>query len=136
MISAVDACGTLHFMVTENTFNADRFIEFLRRLIAARKTPVFLIVDGHPTHKAKKVKDFVAKHSELLELYYLPGYSPELNPDELVWNYVKYHTVGKMAIKGPDQLKTAVQSTLRRLARMPHLVRSFFNAPGLEYAVY
>jgi transposase len=136
MISAVDARGSLRFMVIEGTFNADRFIEFLRRLIAGREKPVFLIVDGHPAHKAKKVKQFVAEHAKLLELYYLPGYSPELNPDEQVWNYVKNHTVGKMAIKGPQQLKKAVQSTLRRLARMPHLVRSFFNAPELQYAMY
>jgi len=85
-ISAVDARGTLRFMVIGGSYTADRFIEFLNRLLAGRTTPVFLIVDGHPTHRAKKVKEFVSKHSELLELYYLPGYSPELNPDEQVWN--------------------------------------------------
>jgi len=136
MISAVDARGSLRFMVTEQSFNAERFIEFLRRLIAGRREPVFLIVDGHPVHKAKKVKQFVEQHSEMLELYYLPGYSPELNPDEQVWNHVKNHTVGKMAIKGPAQLKMAVQTALRRLARMPHIVRGFFKAPELRYAVY
>ena len=133
MISAVDARGTLRFMVIGGSYTADRFIEFLNRLLAGRTTPVFLIVDGHPTHRAKKVKEFVSKHSELLELYYLPGYSPELNPDEQVWNYVKNHTVGKMVLKGPDHLKQVVLRTLKRLAKLPQLVRSFFKAPGLEY---
>jgi len=136
MISAVDARGALRFMVSEQAFNGEVFIEFLRRLIAGRQKPVFLIVDGHPAHKAKKVKQFIAEHAALLELYYLPGYSPQLNPDEQVWNHVKHHTVGKMAITGPQQLKMAVQSALRRLARMPHIVRSFFEAPELRYAAY
>lgn len=136
MISAIDARGSLRFMVSEKAFNGEVFIEFLRRLIAGRSKPVFLIVDGHPAHKAKKVKQFVEEHSHLLELYYLPGYSPELNPDEQVWNHVKHHTVGKMVIKGPDQLKMAVQSALRRLARMPRILRSFFDAPELRYAIY
>lgn len=112
------------------------FIEFLRRLIAGRQKPVFLIVDEHPTHTAKKVKQFVAEHSDLLELHYVPDYSPESNPDEQAGNHVKPHTGGKMAINGPQQLKMAVLSGLRRRARMPHIVRAFFEASESRYAVY
>jgi len=106
MISAIDARGNMRFMTIEHGLTADIFTEFLRRLITGRKKPVFLIVDGHPVHKSKKVKKFVSDHKGKIELYYLPGYSPELNPDELVWNHVKAQTIGKMTITGPDQLRS------------------------------
>jgi transposase len=70
-------------------------MDFLKRLLFKQKEPVFLIVDGHPAHKSKKVKAFVDSTEGKLRLYYLPGYSPELNPDETVWAYVKHHVVGK-----------------------------------------
>jgi len=135
MISAIDARGNMRFMIIEHSLTVDVFIEFLRRLITGRNAPVFLIVDGHPVHRGKKVKQFVSEHADQLELYYLPGYSPELNPDELVWNHVKNQTVGKMTITGPDQLKAIVHSALRRLSKLPHIIRQFFHAPDLLYIV-
>jgi transposase len=136
MVSAIDARGSMRFMVIESGFNTSVFIEFLRRLISGNDNPIFLIVDGHPVHRGKKVKDFVRDHSDKLELYYLPGYSPELNPDELVWNHVKNQTIGKMTIKGPGQLKSVVHSAMQSLAKMPHVIRRFFLAPDLRYIVY
>jgi len=135
MISAIDALGNMRFMIIEHGLTADIFIEFLRRLISGRKAPVFLIVDGHPVHRGKKVKQFVCEHADQLELYYLPGYSPELNPDELVWNHVKNQTVGKMTITGPEQLREIVHFALRRLSKLPHIIRQFFQAPELLYIV-
>ena len=133
MISAVSPNGKLRFMVTEKTLKVDVFLTFLRRLIIGQTKPVFLIVDGHPVHKAKKVKEFVKSSNGKIELYYLPGYSPELNPDEFVWNHVKRHTIGKMNITGPDHLKKLAFSALRRLASIPNIILGFFKAPELIF---
>jgi transposase len=80
-------------MLTAKSCTAAVFIDFLKRLLFKRKEPVFLIVDGHPVHRSKKVKAFVESTEGKLHLYYLPGYSPELNPDETVWGHVKHHVM-------------------------------------------
>lgn len=133
MISAISSKGILRFMVTESGLTAPLFIEFLARLLKGQENPIYLIVDGHPVHKAKMVKEFVKAQNGLLELHYLPGYSPELNPDELVWNHVKRHTVGRKTVTGPDQLKTIVRTALRRLAKLPKIVKGFFGTSELAY---
>lgn len=135
MISAISTKGTLRFMVTKSNLTAPVFIDFLDRLLRGQEKPMYLIVDGHPVHKSKKVKEYVQSQNGRIELYYLPGYSPELNPDELVWNHVKRHTVGKKTITGPDQLKKIVHSALRSLFKMPELVRGFFGTKELSYIV-
>jgi len=86
LISAVSPRGEMRFMTLNGRMTADRFIEFLNRLMKGAKRPIFVIVDGHPTHRAVKVKKFVAATNGKLRLFFLPPYSPELNPDELVWN--------------------------------------------------
>ena len=83
------------------------FREFLKRLITGMDRKIFLIVDGHPTHKAKLVRQFVADNRDRIELFLLPPYSPELNPDELVWGNLKTK-IAKMAIQTKDELKTTV----------------------------
>jgi transposase len=94
---------------------------------------VFVIVDGHPAHRAKAVDRFVAATDGALRLYRLPAYSPQLNPDEWVWKNVKADGVARAAPKGPEQMKTIVTSRLRRLQRLPHIVRGFFADPDLAY---
>jgi transposase len=135
MISAVSARGELRFMLTDKGLTAPIFIEFLQRLVKGCDNPIFLIVDGHPVHHSKKVKDFVETLNGQLELHFLPGYSPELNPDESVWGYVKYHHVGKSVITGPDQFKSLVLGALRKLQKLPDTVASFFKAKTLQYAM-
>ena len=95
--------------------------------------PVYLVVDGHPTHRSKAVKEFVASTDGRLTLFVLPGYSPQLNPDEWVWKNVKHDRVGRTSVTGPEQLKAKVISALRRLQKMPALVRAFFSDPDLHY---
>jgi transposase len=133
LISAVSPRGEMRFMTINGRMNADKFIEFLQRLIKGAKHPVFLIVDGHPTHRAVKVKKFVVSTKGMLQLFFLPPYSPELNPDESVWNYLKNHHIGKATISGPDQFRALVLGTLRRIQKMPALVRSFFGQRELQY---
>ena len=134
VISAVNRRGALRFMCVEGKVNADVFIEFLGRLVESAGHPVYLVVDGHPTHKAAKTRKFVESTKGRLKLFFLPGYSPDLNPDELVWNNLKSQGTGKRAITGPDQLKKLVLGHLRSMQKNAGLVRSFYRTPSTEYA--
>ena len=87
MISAISPRGELRFMLTEERVNAGVFIAFLKRLIHGAEQPIFLVLDGHPVHRSKAVRSFVESTDGKLKIFLLPGYSPELNPDELVWHY-------------------------------------------------
>jgi len=133
LISAVSAKGQLRFMVTPQRLTATVFVEFLRRLIHNQERPVLLIVDNHSTHKARMVKDFVEQTCGQLRVFYLPPYSPELNPDEWVWRHVKDHRAGRQVITGPAQFQELVLSSLRRLQKLPAILRGFFAAPDLCY---
>ena len=94
---------------------------------------MFVIVDGHPVHRAQAVDDFVRSTDGAPRLYRLPAYSPQLNPDELVWNNVKHDGVAPAAPKGLEQMKTVVTARPRRLQRMRLIVRGFFVDPELAY---
>jgi transposase len=135
MLSAISATGQIRFMVTRGRVNAAVFIEFLKRLLCGAQRKIFLIVDGHPTHRARKTKQFVASTEGKLELFFLPPYSPELNPDEHVWNHVKNHRVGRKVITNRDDLEREVRASLRSLLRTPEKVRSFFQSRTTSYAV-
>ncbi len=106
IISAVSPKGEMRFMVVEGTIKTKEFIAFLSRLLVGAKNKVFLIVDGHTIHRSKKVKEYVASTKGKLGLFYLPGYSPELNPDEFVWNELKNQVVGRKFISTKDDLKS------------------------------
>ena len=134
VISAINRQGALRFMCAPGKVNADVFIEFLKRLVASTDHPVFLVVDGHPTHKAKKTAKFVESLKGRLCLFFLPGYSPDLNPDELVWNHLKNHGTGKRVITGPDQLKKLVIGHMRSMQKNSELVKSFYQTPTTSYA--
>lgn len=134
MISAVNARGEMRFMVSETGINASVFLEFLKRLIRDSKEPIFLIVDGHPTHRAKKVKKFVNETNGKLALFYLPGYSPELNPDEFVWNELKTQIVGRQILKTKQELKSKALGGLRSIQKRPERVKSYFQAQHTKYA--
>jgi transposase len=134
LVSAVNGQGLFRFMGVQGRVNAGVFIEFLRRLLVKAEHPIFLIVDGHPTHKAKKVQKFVARNSKGLRLYFLPPYSPELNPDEQVWNDLKNNGIGRKVITGPVQMKKDVLSHLRSLQKSRDRIKSFFQSPTTSYA--
>jgi transposase len=135
LISAVTSRGHMRFMIKEKGgVNADVFIEFLRRLMVGAEHKIFLIVDRGPAHVAKKTKTFVAALAGRLRLFYLPPYSPDRNPDELVWKHLKADTVGRTSITSLDDFKAKVKSSMLSLQRNPEKVRSFFQKPSLKYA--
>ncbi len=121
-------------MVVAGKVTAAEFCEFLRRLAYHAPRPIFLILDGHPVHRSAKVKQLVATLGGTLDLFFLPPYSPELNPDESVWNELKNNGIGRMAITGPDDLKRRLIEYLRQMQHFPALIRSFFHAPSTSYA--
>jgi transposase len=133
MISAVTAKGLLRWSTYSGSLTTSIFTDFCTRLMHDTDGPVFLVVDGHPTHRSKAVRDFVDTTDGGLRLIRLPGYSPQLNPDEWVWKNIKNDRVGRAGVTGPDQFKTLATSALRRLQNMPHIVRGFFRDPNLAY---
>lgn len=133
MISAVNALGHFRFMVVESTVNASVFCEFLKRLIEGMTQKIFLIVDGHPSHKAKLVTAFVAANSDRIELFTLPPYSPELNPDELAWAHVK-SKIAKAVVQTKEELQTQVKRALHQLQKLPKIVAGFFHTESCLYA--
>jgi transposase len=134
IVSAISARGRLRFMVFEDKLNGPRFVEFLKRLLHKSRRPIFLIVDGHPAHRAAFTKKFLRKADGRLRLFFLPPYSPELNPDEFVWNNLKNHAVGKRIITGPEQLRNTVVRHMVGLQHDRRKVRSFFLEELVRYA--
>jgi transposase len=134
ILSAVSAQGEFRFMTVKGRTGADQFIEFIKRLIHGVDRKIFLIVDGHPAHKAKKVMRFADSISDRFRLFFLPPYSPELNPDERAWNDLKNNGVGKQIITTSENLFKAVISYLRFIQKSPMRVRSYFNNETTLYA--
>ncbi len=134
LISAISSRGLMRFMVREGGVNSAVFIEFLKRLIAGGKRKIFLIVDGGSAHKSKVTKAFVESVKSQLEIFILPPYSPDLNPDELVWNHLKTHTVGRSTVTDKAEFKKKVTKSMKSLQKNKDKVRSFFQKPSLKYA--
>ena len=134
LISAITSKGHMRFMVTEGGVNSKVFIGFLKRLITGSTKKIFLVVDNGPAHVSKKTKDFVASVSTKLELFFLPPYSPDLNPDELVWNHLKNHTVGRSTVKDKNDFRKKVTRSMKSLQANRKKIKSFFEKDTLKYA--
>lgn len=132
-ISAVNALGEFWFELYSERLNATKFIELLKHFMHRRKSPVMLVLDGHPAHIAKSVARYVQSLKGRLELHFLPGYAPELNPDEFVWNHLKRQGVSKKPLLKNESLRQRVHADLSDIQSSPGLVRSFFKAPTVAY---
>jgi len=135
LISAISPRGALRFMATEETVTSSVFIQFLKSLLHNATRPVFLIVDNHSVHRSAEVREFVKSTKGRLRLFYLPPYSPELNPDEHVWNYLKNHKIGRQTTKNGFDLAKRVESIMRSLQKLPEKVKSFFCHPWTKYTL-
>ena len=133
LMSAVSPKGSVRFRILPARLTAPVFVDFCRRLLHDVGRPVFLIVDSHAVHRSKLVARYVESTDGKLRIFFLPPYSPQLNPDEWVWRNVKGHRLGRSQFAGPDDLKRKALSALRRLQRLPAVVRGFFHHPDLLY---
>ena len=132
-ISAVTARGAFWFDVYTDRLNAGPFVALLKQFLRWRRRPVLLILDRHPAHVAKLVATFVQSQRGRLELHFLPGYAPDLNPDEFVWQHLKANGVAKRPLRRNESLRTRVVADRAAIGRNPRLVRSFFDAPSVAY---
>jgi transposase len=131
--SAVNAKGAFWSCTYRGGLNAELFVTLLRRLMRNRTKAVHLVVDGLPAHKTLLVKAYVASTDGLLTLHVLPGYAPELNPDELVWSHMKRTGVARKPLRKGEKLQDKIEAQLAAIRRTPRLIRSFFQAPSVAY---
>lgn len=131
--SAVNAKGEFWFSTYQGALNGELFVDLLKRLMKGRKRPVRLVVDGLPVHRKKEVRQYVETTEGKLTLHFLPGYAPDLNPDELVWSYAKRTGVARNPLRAGEKLADRVHDQLHEIKRNPKLVRSFFEHPSVAY---
>lgn len=134
MISAITNRGALAFMVFQGKFQNPVFIEFMKRLLKQVKGNIYLIVDGHPVHRSAAAKKFVAENAKRLRLIRLPGYCPELNPDELLNQDVKTNALGKSRPTNKAEMVANLRSHLHRRQKQPHVIRNLFQEKHVRYA--
>lgn len=133
MLSAITNRGALTFRVFKGQFTTPLFLDFLKRLIRQHPRKVFLIIDRHPVHVSPKTTQWVRRNRQL-RVYFLPGYSPQLNPDELLNQDVKTNAVGRQRPRDQWEMITNVRRFLRSTQHRPHKVRSYFRGPHVRYA--
>jgi transposase len=134
MISAITNKGALAFMVFQGKFKAPVFVAFLQRLLKHVDGKIYLIVDGHPVHRSGEAKRFVDEHQQRLRLIRMPGYCPELNPDELLNQDVKTNGLGKSRPTNRTELMTTVRRHLYRRQKQPQMIKNLFQEKHVRYA--
>jgi transposase len=131
--SAVNAKGGFWFATYQGALNAELFIELLKKMMRVRSKPVHLVVDGFPAHKKANVRQYIESTKGKLTMHVLPGYAPDLNPDELVWSHVKRTGVARNPLRAGEKLEIKIDQQLREIKKNRALVRSFFETPSVAY---
>jgi transposase len=134
MISTVTNQGKTQWMIVEDAFNSDKLIEFLEALIKDSSKKIFLILDNLKVHHSKPVKAWLQEHKAHIEVFYLPSYSPELNPDERLNADLKHALGSRIQVRSKEKLKAATTAHMELLARTPERVKSYFQDPRVKYA--
>jgi transposase len=124
--AAVNARGGFWYCTYQGGLTAERFVSLLRKMMRHRSRPVHLVLDGLPAHKTALVKAYVASTAGMLRLHFLPGYAPELNPDEQVWSHMKRTGVARSPLRRGERLRDKIEAQLAGIKRTPQLVRSSF----------
>jgi transposase len=133
MVSAVSPRGELHFQIYDSGIKQEEFLEFCKILIADAGRPVFLIIDNSQVHRAKILKAYAEQSNGMLTIFFLPPYSPDLNPDEWVWKNVKHDNLGRASARSEKHLAQFASAALAKLQALPEKVRMFFSDPALRY---
>lgn len=133
MISAISGQGNVRFMVYQDTMNQQRLICFMERLVRASKQKVFLILDNLKVHHGKLVAAWLEKHKEKIEVFFLPPYAPEYNPDEYLNHALKISVHSGQLPYTSEDIFHKIQSFMRKLQHHPSIVSNFFRHPLLSY---
>lgn len=134
MPTAISNQGHLIFTVAESHFNMALYVRFLKKLLRSVKQKVFLITDKHPVHLGKLASEWLWTNRKRIEVFYLPNYSPELNPVEYTNQDIKTNVAGKRRAKDREELKKAVEAFANRKKKNPQQVKKYFCAPSVKYA--
>jgi len=134
IISAVNNLGKMRFRVFKGSFGQSVMIDFLDRLVRDAKRKVIVIADGHPAHKGRRVQQWLKEHASQCELVLLPGYAPELNPDELLNQDLKSNVFSCGRPRTRDELMTQTRTYLKATQKRPDIVRAYFQESHVHYA--
>ena len=134
MIATVTNQGKARWMIIDDAFNADKLIEFLQALIKDAGKKVFLILDNLRVHHSKPVKAWLAERVSQIEVFYLPSYSPELNPEERLNADLKQAMGKKVPVRTKAKLREAANEHMLMIEQSPERVKSFFGDPKVKYA--
>jgi transposase len=131
-ISGITRAGKLYMRVFEQSIDGEKVVRFLRHVLREVSGKLTIVWDGLPAHRGQTVKEFLAKGAfQRLHLERLPGYAPDLNPDEGVWNYLKNVELKNLCCRGIDHLKTELRRAKERLRHKVEIIKSFFREVGL-----
>ena len=134
VLSIVTATGEFHYAVEERSITGEQYIKFLQKVLQERTCPLIVIADKASYHRSAAVRQFVRAHRAKIRMFFLPTYSPELNPDEQVWNEIKHRQLEKQPIKSKFDLKRRLYSALELLQKKAEKICSFFQLPDTKYA--
>ena len=134
MVSAISNKGHVEFMILDGTFNGGVFINFLTQLIKYKQYKIFLVVDGHSAHKTKLVNAWLEEHQDRIELFFLPPYSPELNPQEYVNQDLKTNVIGKKRPINKAEMKYNVEGFMNKRKNNKKQVQKYFHESHIRYA--
>ncbi len=134
MISSITNRGKVRFMLYQESMTAKVLIKFMSRLIKDSERKVFLILDNLRVHHSKAVKDWLEKKKEQIEVFFLPSYSPELNPDEYLNGDLKYKIRSGLPVRSVEDLKKKTRSFMCTLQNRSEHVRQYFKHPKIDYA--
>jgi transposase len=132
ILSIVTARGEFQSTVVEKSVDGPQFVAFLERLIQDRPRPLILVVDRASFHRSTVVRQFVRAHRPQIRRFFFPAHTPELNPDEPVWNEIKHRRIGRQPVKNKLDLKRRLDTALHALQAVPERVRSFFQLPDTQ----
>ena len=134
MISAISNRGHLQFMVIDGSFNSDVFQNFLQQMIKYSRQKIYFVTDGHPAHKTKKLNAWLSENKDRIEVFFLPPYSPELNPQEYVNQDLKTNIIGKKRPLNKEQMRKNVEDFMGQRKKDKIQVKKYFHATHVRYA--
>ena len=135
MVAAISSEGELHFQVMPQSFNGKAFVEYLKRFSQEVSHPIWIVTDRYSVHRSKVVMEYLATTNGRIQIFFLPAYSPELNPVELIWNNIKPQKIARYLIQSAEELVERAKDLLESLKQMPDKVCAFFKKESVRYAI-